>query len=616
MKLANLFSGRCFKLALVLYCLFDLYIGGHNGGFLPLDTLAAAQAVPSLANTDTTVTDNSVLAGRFVANGYNYTGAALYTGNASTGSASITIRGGYVVLQDGRRVVPFAVGVPIVISDGNPELVTPTAVSGCYNSRGMNQDGVLVTCTVTASFSFTHGVGAQVLSATNGAAEAALDAFNWGGGIVTLAPGWKLGLNTSCTNCYANQTAALQALLPFPSVSIEDAQLGPPIYWNLTPAFGTALSAPSALAAGTVSSSTTVTGSASYTGGTIHVCYALVDIQGHEGPCSADYSFADTSAKAIVFTAPPAATGAIGWIPYIGLEAGATQNEYQVKLWSQPTVIGSAPVSSGVCTLSLPLLQIGVYACALTNTSYGQTGSGATVAAYPVVTSPLPVFSGGQDGSAPNSYLEGNTASRTVYQYQPGASPGTPGINRVYAPFNITTAAASTVPQIMGTIDVPAGFMNYVGRQIEICGLAYSSTQGASTIVQIEFEWDAQGSNVTTGLPVKLGGPMALGTLTTGTVGYFDFCQDISTTVAAATATGGSLLAGHGYLAECALNTCATPFVAPNVGQAASASTGSAPAGVASLNLAGPARIHIVMVQTTSSTAVPKLFNLSVKVLN
>ena len=47
------------------------------------------------------------------------------------------------------------------------------------------------------------------------------------------------------------------------------------------------------------------------------VCYALVDIMGNEGPCSSDYSFTDTSAKAIQFTAPPAATGAVGWIPYI-----------------------------------------------------------------------------------------------------------------------------------------------------------------------------------------------------------------------------------------------------------------------------------------------------------
>jgi len=610
------------RLILWLYIALDLFIGGHNGGLLPLPLLvpqAKAQSIPIATSTGPSAI--SFVAGKFVANEYSNYGNPLdsqvYGGNASTGSSTITLRGGYIVLKDGRSIVPFAVGVPIVINDTTPELVTPTAVSGCYKSQGMNQDAILVTCSVTASFSFTHGIGASVSSGTAGAAEAANDAVNWGGGVVVLAPGWKAQLNTSCTNCYANQTAALQAILPYPNVTFEDDQQGPPLYWNPTPAFGTAFSAPSALASGTAFSSTTVAGSASYTGGTIHLCYSLVDIMGHEGPCSSDYSFADTSAKAIVFTAPPPATGAVGWIPYIGLESGATQNEYQVKLWTQPSVTGNLPVGNGVCTLSPILLPAGIFACAISNATYGETGSGATVAAYPVVTSPLPVFAGGQDGSAPNSYLEGNTASRTVYQYQPGASPGTPGVNRTYAPFNITTAAASTVPQILGTLDLPAGFMNYVGRSVEICGYAYSSTQGASTIVQIEFEWDAQGSDVTTGLPVKLGGPMALGTLTTGTVASFDFCQDITTTVAAAGATGGSLQTAHGYLAECALNTCATPFVAPNVGPAASASTGSAPtSAVGSLNLAGPSRIHIVMVQTTSSTAVPKLVNLTMRVLN
>jgi hypothetical protein len=212
----------------------------------------------------------------------------------------------------------------------------------------------------------------------------------------------------------------------------------------------------------------------------------------------------------------------------------------------------------------------------------------------------------GTGGLSTASYYIGNTNSRTVYQYQPGAAIGTPGIVRSSGAFSITTAAASTVPQVLGTLALPPGFMNYVGRSIEICGYAYSSTQGASTVVKILFEWDAQGSDVTTGLPVIVGGPFVTGTLTTGTTGQFDFCQDLTTTVASASATGGSILAGHGYLVECALTSCATPFAGPNMTVAA----------VGSLNLAEAARIQVIMVQTTSSTAVPKLMNLTVRVLN
>ena len=565
----------------------------------------AQQAVP--VATSSGGAKFSYVAGKFIANAYSNWGAVaqVATGNATTGSSTITVIGGYIVLQDGRQIVPFAVGVPFIVSDANSELITPTAVSGCYKSQGMNQNGILVTCTVTASFTYLHGTGSGLLSGTGGIAEAVNDAFNFGGGVVVIAPGFFV--NTSCTGCYAALPALMNAILPYSNVSIEDDRTGPPTYWNLTPAAATSFTAPSALTSATAFSSLTVAGSASYAGGTIHVCYALVDIMGNEGPCSADYSFTDTSAFAIQFTAPPAATGAVGWIPYIGLEAGAASNEYQVKLVSQPATIGLTPAAvAGLCTLST--LETVTPACAITNATYGVTGSGAVVAAYPVVSSPQAVGTGGQDGAAPTSYYEGNTNSRTVYNYQPGTAVATQGIERSSNVFHITTAAASTVPEIMGTLTVPAGFMNYVGRTIEVCGLAYSSTQGASTVVAIKFEWDAQGSDVTTGLPVILGGPLVTNTLTTGTVASFSFCQDFTTTVASASATGGSIRATNGWLIESALNTGSTPAAGPN----AINMTGA----VGSLNLAQAARIQIVMVQTTSTTAVPQLLNLTVQVLN
>ena len=83
--------------------------------------------------------------GKFVANEYNnYGGAQIYSGNAATGSSTITVRGGYVVLKDGRAIVPYAVGVPIVINDASAELVTPTAVSGCFGAPiSKERDGPL-----------------------------------------------------------------------------------------------------------------------------------------------------------------------------------------------------------------------------------------------------------------------------------------------------------------------------------------------------------------------------------------------------------------------------------------------------------------------------------------
>lgn len=503
-------------------------------------------------------------------------------------TATLTVTTGTITLNaSGRTIAPLSVFAPVTVDTGvNAETVTPTAVS-CTTPSIPN------TCSFTASFIYAHGTGAVITSGTYGLQEALDDAYNSGGGIVRVDQLWAQAGGT---------TAIIVAALPFPSVYITDIRQGEQ-YWNVTPAATGVFSAPSALTSTTAFSSLTVAGSASYTGGTIHVCYALVDLEGNEGPCSADYSFTDTSAKAIQFTAPPAATGAVGWIPYIGLESGSAANEYQVLLWTQPTVLQVAPVSAGVCTLSAVLLQAGHYACAIANTTYGQSGSGAVVAAYPVVTSPQAVGTGGLSTA---SYYIGNTNSRTVYSYAPGTVPPPIGVVKASGAFHITTAAASTVPQVLGTIAVPAGFLNYVGREIRVCGYAYSSTQGASTIVSILLEWDAQGSDVTTGIPVIMGGPLALGTLTTGTTGQFTFCQNIKTTIPSASATGSTVRAGYGYLDECALTTCATPFTGLNMTVTA----------VGSLNLAGPGRIQVVMVQTTSSTAVPALIDATVEVLN
>lgn len=513
--------------------------------------------------------------------------------SVTAGAQTMTLNNCYPISfgTGNRRIFPFAVNVPVTILDGSStetalavtSVVTPVAPVGTSAS------GNPYNCSFTATFANLHNAGVSIISGDGGLEEAINDALAQNIGIVVI--------DSTATITPATMAAAVV----YPQIQVEDLRNPSFQYWNPSPNTTTAFAAPSALTSATAASSTTVAGSASYTGGTVHVCYALVDAMGNEGPCSADYSFTDTSAKAIAFTAPPAATGAVGYIPYIGLESGASTNEYQVLLYTQPTVLGSLPTSAGVCTLTT--IETTLPACAITNATYGQTGSAAVVAAYPVVTSPQAVGLGSL-GTA--SYYVGNSNSHTGYSYIPSAVAALPGVVKSSLPFHITTAAASTVPQILGTLAIPPGFMNYVDRTIEVCGYAYSSTQGASTVVKIAFEWDAQGSNITTGIPVIIGGPSVTNTLTTGTTGQFDFCQQFTTTVASATATGGTITAGHGYLIECALTTCATPAAGPNMTVAA----------VGSLNLAGPARLHVVMVQTTSSTAVPQLISLTAKLLN
>lgn len=497
-----------------------------------------------------------------------------------------------------RQVFPFwaqgaqALNVPIQVQDGTlSESVTSETAAAFPTSAIVPPTVQPYSCSFTATFANAHSAGVQIGSGDGGLAEAMNDALSLGAGAITI-------------DQTANVTySALTTLLVYPNIQIVDKRSPQLQYWNPTPAAATSLSAPIALTSSTVAASgvaCTPVGSC-YAAGTIHVAYALVDAMGNEGPISADYNFTDTSAKGVLFNSPPAAVGAVGYIPYIGLESGASGHEYQMLVYTQPTVLGALPVANGICTLTT--IETATPACALTNAAYGQTGSAASVVAYPVVTSPQQVGTGGLSTA---SYYIGNTNSRTVYNYAPSFTPNVAQMVKSAQAFHITTAAASTVPQILGTLAIPSGAMNYVGRTLQVCGEAYSSTQGASTIVSIEFEWDAQGSDVTTGLPVILGGPLVTNTLTTGTVAYFSFCETLQTTVASASATGGTIYASNGWLIESALSSGSTPAAGPSITTAA----------VGSLNLAAPARLQVVMVQTTSSTAVPQLLNLTAQWIN
>lgn len=153
--------------------------------------LAASFSVESAMAQQYTSAGSTIskIGGRiFYAQEYNLKQANVYivAGNSATGSQTISLSTGSVKLQDGRAVVPFAVNVPITINDANQETVTITAVSNCVPT-GTIQDiyNIQATlCQVTASFSNTHGAGAQVWSGDGGFLEALNDAGNSGGGEV------------------------------------------------------------------------------------------------------------------------------------------------------------------------------------------------------------------------------------------------------------------------------------------------------------------------------------------------------------------------------------------------------------------------------------------------
>lgn len=540
---------------------------------LALATLACAQTYPPAAPGN-----ESRALGIFYAPNYAYgfggvSAGSVQAGNASTGAATITLRIGYIALPDGRKVVPFSVTAPILIGNGtNQESVTPTAVSGCYP---VDTDGF--SCQITGSFSNLHGRGEAIFSGTYGLQEAINDAFGSGGGKVVVDSYWS-------TSPLAGTNAILSAAIVYPSVAIEDDRGSGVQYWNVQQTASTFLAVPTTLTAVTALPSATPVGA--YGTGTYHLCIAYVDVAGQEGACSADFSEAGLATGSFIFSAPAASAGAVGYTIYISLTSGTYSLAYQV------------PLTSTVCALTK--IETITPACAVANTTYGQSGATATVTAITVNTSPVGMQLGGVSGTL----LTGNPNGRTTYSYVPSshlAANAIPTANLAFTAGGI----GSATPISIGTVNLPAGVLNYVGKTIRVCGKYLNTDVNSSTQI-IDAYWDAPGSNVA-GSPVKLSALTATGT---GTAAAYEgsFCENFVTTVSGAGATAGSLLPGFGILDYALVST----------GNVVGNGADTQAAAVGSLNLAGTAgfssRLSIIHNNATGN-ATPQLQSLSIEVI-
>lgn len=531
--------------------------------------------------------NQSFVGGRFVAKNYNYPGVHITSGTSTAvGAATLTLDQGSVRLQDGRTIVPFSAGgfnilgqpaafpaIPIWVGaggTGNRELVTPTAVSGCYIGAPQGS------CKITATFANAHGGGEVVTSGSFGIQEAANDAGFFGGGVVSV---------DSSENFYAGSaqtiTTALAALAVVPGVSIQDDRAGPPTFWSPL-AGATTLAVPATLTAVTALPSTTPVGT--FTATNYNMCIAYVDIMGQEGPCSVSFVNAGAGAtSSFVFSAPAASAGAVGYTIYIGLTgAGSTTLQYKVPFVTQPTVVGAYPVSNGVCA-ALSTVETVTPACSLANTTYGQLGSTATVTAITLNTSPIQPLS--TVVSTTSVYVP-NAGGRTTYTYAPSASGGAQQLPGAWLPFVISAADATTVPSVIGTINIPPQYMNVVGKTLRICGYG-TTTASTATIQEIQLQWDSMGQN-TAGKGVLVGDVTAVATW--ATAGHIGFCEDLETTVASASATGGSILNSNAWAGSSGLSSVT-----------GGGGGGNMTAAIGSLNLAADARINVIYVHTTAT---------------
>ena len=539
--------------------------------------LAACSPILAFGQSNT-----SYVAGERVAQQFAYgygavNGASVALGNAATGTQTVTVCPAFRTTADGRQVQIFSATPPTPVAFdvgfATAETVTPTSVSilapGAVQGVGADQS----CASITGTFNQLHGASQnvyQVRSGTFGLQEAINDAGR-AGGAVMVGTDW------------GGTSATLAAAAPFPGVAIIDKRTGTPAYW--APLGGaTTLAAPATLTALTALPSATPVGT--FTATNYNTCIAYVDILGQEGPCSTSFVDAGVATGSFIYSAPAASPGAVGYTIYIGLTgAGSTTLQYKVPLVTQPSVSGAYPVSNGVCTLTN--VETITPACSLANSTYGTTGAVATVSAITVNTSPIQPTS---TATSTTSIYIPNPGGRTTYTYAPVSSIGALTVTTPnQLAFTIGAAAATTVPNVVGTINLAPNAMNVVGKRLRVCG-ELTTTASTATIVDIQFQWDAMGQN-TAGKGVLIGDLTATPAAAIATAGHATFCQDFLTTVASASATGGSINHVNGFGSVGGVSLIAPGALSDSV----------TPGAVGSLNLAVDSRINIIYLHTTGT---------------
>lgn len=191
---------------------------------------AFAQGGPSTVPSYFTQT---VVGGRAIASSY---GQWTVFNQFATAAGAATMSLSNCFVQQGANSVqqfPFATNVPVIVVDGvNTETVTPTTVTApAVNSQGGPN---AFACSITATFSNAHASGAKIVSADDGAMEAA-NAIKGTGGVVVLDPSFPTGI------------AATGFAGGFTNVAFEDLRSGAPILYTWT---GSAYIASNAFSAG------------------------------------------------------------------------------------------------------------------------------------------------------------------------------------------------------------------------------------------------------------------------------------------------------------------------------------------------------------------------------
>lgn len=480
-------------------------------------------------------------------------------GTTTTGSGTLTLSLGYTTAADGTQFAPLNVNAPVIVGAGSSmETVTPTAVN-------CNTPAIYMSCSFTATFTYTHGTGENIASGSVGLQESINIQKGSGGGAVFVTPDWA---------SYGGTNAIIAAAAPYSSVYIQDerGQNGTSaygsLYWTMQPTTLSSLAVPTP----TLSSTTAVfSGSGgTWTATAAYLCYTYVDALGGEGPCSATSNQTPTANNSLTVASPVASTGAVGWRMY----AGASYNAAYLL-----------PITSTACTLTT--LEAVIPACAIGS-------SGTWPAIYTTTTTLRPNAQTSPVVNVNLPYPQGHT----TFGYIPSGTP--PEIFQThYGPFVAFGSTTMGQTDVIGAVNLPAGFLNYIGRTVRISGkLALTVNTAAVPTVTVGLGW-AGG--------LTAGAPIAVCTLTGAAYGSSAaynavFDCDITTNAAGTTAVATTMTNGK-------------LWYAPAAGGAGAVTVDTGTAAITTLGFFSQDTVYIEYTSGTNTSSAVQLLDLHVETL-
>jgi hypothetical protein len=485
----------------------------------------------------------------------------LYTFPAKTCAATLNFGAN-------RNVGAFNTNATVKIIDVNSaNTETVSGVTPAYSGG---------TCTLSFSTSNTHTAGSYILrSGTCGLREALNDLGGLGGEVIIDQRFYDDGCTASTITTSATVGGTLQA-----NQYIHDISNGQDTWYNLQPSTLTTISAPTTSAASTCATTAGLICQVATTGGSWPNSAEIfgevyVDAVGGWSASSTTAGFTPSASgtNVIQFNSPAASTGAAGWLPFGGL----TYNSATYML----------PVTSTTCTLSTTFTAYPV--CAI--------GSNATILAPVTTTSLNPQYGGIAAAYNPNPQ------SHTTFAYRPSQRPGYQ-MQLNYGPFTACPALTAGQLCVVGTVQLPVGFLTSVG----IGGTIRFSfdvsntltTAGTNTGIDVEI---GDITDFTTGTPKIV--CTELHPTSTGTVNA-KYHEECDWTVNALTTSGTIMPGGFSTLS-----------VAGSGGAVVDAISEQGTAAITT-DVLDQDSVYFVWLQTSgaSTTTPPKMLDLHIEVLN